>query len=81
MYLNPKLHFIVYKGANTYYKNLLITNKVIGLILNNSQGLSEIVLALYRSINARNPYKQVPYISLAYIPLAYIFFFLRSKLS
>ena len=36
MYLNLELRFIVYKGANTYYKNLLITNKVIGLILNNS---------------------------------------------
>ena len=74
------MRFIVYKGANTYYKNLLTINKVAGLILNNSQGLSEIVFAPRGSINAYNPYKQVSYISLAYIPLAYILFFLRGKL-
>ena len=75
MYLNLELRFIVRKEANTYYKNLLITNKVAGLILNKSQGLSEIILAPRRFVNAYNPYKRVPYISLAYMPLAYILFF------
>ena len=76
MYLNLKLYLIVWKKANTCYKNLLITNKVIGLILNKLQGLREIILAPRRSIDAYNPCKRVPYISLAYIPLAYVLFFL-----
>ena len=80
MYLNPKLRFIVWKGVDTRYKNLLITNKVASFILNKSQGLREIILALCGFINARNPYKRVPYISLAYMPLAYILFFLRGEL-
>ena len=80
MYLNPKLRFIVWKEVNTYYKNLPITNKVAGLILNELQGLGEIILTPRRSIDAYNPYKRVPYISLAYIPLAYILFFSQSEL-
>ena len=80
IYLNPKLRFIVWKEVDTYYKNLLTTNKVAGFILNKSQGLGEIILAPYRFVNARNPYKRVPYTFLAYMPLAYILFFPRGKL-
>ena len=80
IYLNPELRFIVWKGVDTCYKNLLTTNKVAGFIFNKLRGLREIILAPRRSIDARNPYKWVPYISLAYMPLAYILFFLRGKL-
>ena len=76
VYLNLKLRFIFRKGVDTCYKNLLIINKVAGFILNKLQGLSEIILAPRRFVDARNPYKRVPYTSLAYIPLTYILFFL-----
>ena len=79
VYLNPELRLIVRKGADTRRENLPTTNEVAGLILDESRGPGEMILAPRGSVDARNPCKRVPHTSPAYMPLAYVLFFPRGE--
>lgn len=79
VYLTPDLRLIVRTGADTRRENLPTTIEVAGLILDDSRGPSEMVLAPRGSVNGRNVCRRVAHTSPTYMPLAYVLFFPRGE--
>ena len=78
--LNPQIQLIIESGANYYYKNLLINNEVIALILDEYINASrrDLVLTVCKGGREYPQIYTVNVIYIAYIPLYYILLFLYS---
>jgi hypothetical protein len=74
------MRLIIKSGANRYYKNLLISNKVIALILDKYINAScrDLVLAVYKAGCKRPQIYIINVIHAIYILLYYILLFLYS---
>jgi hypothetical protein len=77
------MRLIIESGANYYYKNLLTSNKVIALILNEYINASyrDLVLIIYKGGYKRLQIYIINIIYIIYMPLYYILLFLYSNFS
>jgi hypothetical protein len=77
------MHLIIKLSANYYYKNLLTSNEVIALILNEYINASyyNLVFIIYKKGYKRLQIRIINIIYIAYMLLYYILLFLYSNLS
>jgi hypothetical protein len=76
------MRLILESGANCRYKNLLTSNEVIALILNEYTNISryDLMLIVREASRERPQMRIVNVIHVAYMPLYYVLLFLYSDL-